>query len=104
MSANAIDDKISLAFSVHLLGLTTEQWLISVLVGLVTFPINFGLKFVPDEWCIIMGDEPTEDKAKANEEYQELLRIAKKYKFRENSNSKKLGSYINNKQVDSFKN
>ena len=51
-------------------------------MGLVTFPINAGLKFVPDEWCLIMGDEPEKDKKIAEKEYEELLRIAKKYKFR----------------------
>jgi hypothetical protein len=72
-------------------------------MGLVTFPINFGLKFVPDTWCFTMGGEPSNEVAAAAEEYQELLRIANKYKFRQGSNSKKLGQYIENKQGDSFK-
>ena len=101
-----ISDQIALAFSVHMLGLTSGQWLLSVLVGLVTFPINFGLKFVPDTWCIVLGEEPEGDVEAADKEYQKLLNIASKYKsskVRENSNSKKLGNYIDNKQGDSFK-
>lgn len=51
-----------------------------------------------------MGDEPEKDKEVAAGEYEELLRIAGKYKkFRENSNSKKLGNYVSNKPGDSFK-
>jgi len=98
-----INEQIALAFSVHMLGLTSGQWLLSVLVGLVTFPINFGLKFVPDDWCMILGDEPEGDKLTAKNEYDELLRIASKYKFRENSNSKKMGRFVQNKEGDSFK-
>lgn len=61
MTSWSYETKIAQAFSVHLRGLTGEQWIISVLVGLVTFPINFGLKFVPDTWCMVLGDEPKED-------------------------------------------
>jgi len=50
-----------------------------------------------------MGDEPEGDVEKAAAEYQELLRIANKYKFRQGSNSKVMGSYIENKPGDSFK-
>lgn len=80
MTAWTYQTKISLAFTVHLRGLTGGQWLLSVLVGLMTFPINFGLKFVPDEWCFIMGDEPKGDIEKADREYKELLKIAARYK------------------------
>jgi len=52
-----------------MLGLTSGQWLLSVLVGLVTFPINFGLKFVPDTWCIVLGEEPEGDVEAADKEY-----------------------------------
>lgn len=82
MTAWNYEPKISLAFSTHKLGLTGEQWLISVLIGLVTFPINFVLKFVPDNYCMVLGDEPTDDIGKAEKEYQELLDIAKRYKSR----------------------
>jgi Ca2+ transporting ATPase len=103
MTAWSYETKIAQAFSVHLRGLTGEQWTISVLVGLVTFPINFALKFVPDEWCFIMGDEPKSDVEASAKEYEELLKIARKYKFREGSNSKVMGQYIDNKPGDSFK-
>jgi hypothetical protein len=104
MTAWSYEPKISLAFSVHLRGLTGDQWLMSVLVGLITFPINFALKFVPDTWCVVLGDEPLGDVDKASKEYQELLDIAKRYKSRrQGSNSKMLGSYIENKPGDSFK-
>lgn len=95
MTAWTYEPKISLAFSVHLRGLTGDQWLLSVLIGLVTFPINFGLKFVPDNWCIVLGDEPDGDVDKASKEYQELLDIARRYKSRrQGSNSKILGQYV----------
>jgi len=62
------------------------------------------LKFVPDNWCVVLGDEPDGDVDKAAAEYQELLDIAKRYKkLRQGSNSKMLGSYISNKPGDSFK-
>merc|ERR1711924_165849 len=98
MTAWNYEPKISLAFSVHLRGLTGDQWILSVLIGLITFPINFLLKFVPDNWCMVLGDEPTGDVDKAAAEYKELLDIAKRYKSRrQGSNSKMLGSYIENK-------
>jgi magnesium-transporting ATPase (P-type) len=61
MTAWHYEEKVSLAFSTHLRGLTSDQWILSVCMGLVTFPINFALKFVPDEWCFVMGDEPDGD-------------------------------------------
>jgi len=67
---------------------------------LATFPINFFLKFVPDEICLTMGDEPAEDVEASKKDYEDLLNIAKKYKFRDNSNSQR---FIENKQGGSFK-
>merc|ERR1711935_370691 len=81
-----ISSNISQAFSIHFEGLTGTQWAISVVLGLVTFPINAVLKLVPDNMCPILGDEPTADVGEAEQEYSDLLEIAKKYgKFRENS-------------------
>ena len=82
MLSYKIDTKISQAFSVHFEGLTGTQWIISLIVGLATFPINAIMKLVPDEWCIVMGGEPEEDKVAAKADYDTLLDIAKKYKFR----------------------
>jgi hypothetical protein len=105
MTAWSYNREISLAFNVHLLGLTGEQWVYCVAFGLVTFPINFGLKFVPDHLCIVLGDEPKDDLDKAAKEYQELLDIASRYKskFRQGSNSKVFQQYVDNKPGDSFK-
>jgi Ca2+ transporting ATPase len=105
MFSYEIDVGISRVFTVHLRGLTGEQWLYCVLFGLVTFPINFVLKFVPDNYCIVLGDEPMEDLDKAAKEYQELLDIANRYKskFRQGSNSKVFQQYVENKPGDSFK-
>lgn len=50
-----------------------------------------------------MGDEPKSDVELAKGEYEELLRIANKYKFRQGSNSKVMGQYVDNKPGDSFK-
>jgi magnesium-transporting ATPase (P-type) len=81
-----ISSNISQAFSIHFEGLTGTQWAISVVIGLVTFPINAILKLVPDTMCPILGDEPTADVGEAEQEYSDLLEISKKYgKFRENS-------------------
>ena len=79
MVAWNFNEQIPLAFSVHRRGITGEQWLWSVIVGLITIPINFGLKFVPEEWAFVMGDEPVGDVQKAADEYAELKRIAAKY-------------------------
>jgi hypothetical protein len=90
MASYKIDTKISQAFSCHFLGLTSGQWIISVLCGLVTFPINAVLKLAPDDFCIALGDEPEEDKVEAAKEYDELIAIAKKYhKFRDLSGSQR---------------
>lgn len=48
--------------------------------GLITIPINFSLKFVPDTLCPLLGDEPDEDKLIAKKDYEELIAIAEKYK------------------------
>ena len=69
MFGGAMDEKISLAFSIHLLGLTGTQWAISIIVGLVTFPINAIMKMTPDDWCITMGGEPEEEKEAAEQDY-----------------------------------
>lgn len=68
------------AFSVHVLGLTQTQWMMCVCGGLITIPINFALKFVPDTLCPLLGDEPDEDKLIATKDYEELIAIAEKYK------------------------
>jgi hypothetical protein len=100
-----LDANIALAFDIHMEGLTGSQWAWSVVMGLVTFPINFGLKFVPDEWCMTLGDENPKDVSAADKEYKTLLDIARRYnKNRQGSNSKKtMGSFIQNKDGDSFK-
>jgi len=81
-----IDTKISQAFSVHFLGLTETQWIISLVVGLATFPINAIMKTCPDTWCMTLGNEPMDEVEEAKQEYAELLNIASRYKkFRDNS-------------------
>lgn len=58
--------------SVHVRGLTGIQWAYCLLIALVTFPINLFLKFVPDEWCLVLGDEDPEELRKAELDYEEL--------------------------------
>ena len=53
--------------------MTGTQWLYCILIALVTFPINLGLKYVPDTLCPILGDEDPEDVRLAEEDY-EILR------------------------------
>jgi len=59
--------------SVHVNGLTSTQWIYCMLISLVTFPINFFLKFVPDRVCLTLGDEDPADVEEAGKDY-ELLR------------------------------
>lgn len=59
--------------SVHVNGLTSTQWIYCMLISLVTFPINFFLKFVPDRVCLTLGDEDPVDIEEAGKDY-ELLR------------------------------
>ena len=41
------------------------------------------LKLVPDSICVILGDEPEEDVVASTKDYQELLNISRKYRFRD---------------------
>lgn len=59
--------------SVHVKGLTGVQWLYCLLIALVTFPINLLLKFIPDTWCLVLGEEDPEDVKSAAMDY-EILR------------------------------
>lgn len=49
--------------SVHINGLTGTQWVICLVLALVTFPINILLKCVPDTMCPVLGDEDQEEVA-----------------------------------------
>lgn len=46
----------------------------TVIPGFATFFINFGLKFLPDSICPVLGSEDPEDEKKAEEEYKKLKR------------------------------
>lgn len=59
--------------SVHINGLTGTQWLICLVISLVTFPINIVLKFVSeDTFCPMLGDEDPNDIKEADDDYQVL--------------------------------
>ena len=58
--------------SVHEKGLTATQWIYSLVIALVTFPINIGLKFVPDHICPVLGDEDPADVELAQKDYEFL--------------------------------
>lgn len=64
--------------SVHINGLTATQWIICILVSLVTFPINLLLKFVPDSICPTLGDEDPNDIEEAQRDYEVLKERAAK--------------------------
>jgi len=83
-----IDTTISLAFSVHKLGLTGTQWIISLVLSMATLIINAMLKVFPEDYCIPMGGEPQEEKDIAKKEYDELIEIANRYKYRTSSKVK----------------
>lgn len=72
MYGGRITPQIAYAFSVHLEGCSPSQWVISVVCGLATFPINFILKFTPDEFCPVLGEEPADDVAAADKDYKDL--------------------------------
>jgi hypothetical protein len=69
MYSGPINRQIAYAFSVHVYGLTSLQWIICVVGGLATFPINFILKKVPDTWAPILGEEPKADVDAAAKDY-----------------------------------
>jgi hypothetical protein len=74
--------------SVHINGLTAITWIYCLVISLVTFPINFILKFVPDTCCPMMGDEDPSD-IQASEDDYKVLRAKGEQLVRENPNIKK---------------
>lgn len=61
---------------VHVAGITSQQWIICVVVGFVSLPVNLILKFVPDTIAFTMGDEDENDIRIAKEDYANLRKIA----------------------------
>ena len=102
MFSGGINKQIAYAFSVHIYGLTSTQWIITVVGGLFTFPINAILKKCPDQWAPILGEEPKDDVDAAAKDYNDLQDYAKlnKLKTRDHSGQK----FIKNKDGGSFKN
>lgn len=66
--------------SVHINGLTAIQWVLCIVVALVTFPINLLLKYCPDGICPVLGDEEEKDVEAAAKDYSELRARADKNK------------------------
>jgi len=83
------------AMKVHLNGLTGLQWIISVAIGAISLFINLILKFVPEKFFPVMGDEADEDVANAAHDYKTLLNLRK---TKDLSSSIRQGSYIQNKK------
>jgi magnesium-transporting ATPase (P-type) len=67
----------SIAMKVHIAGLTREQWIISLFIGFTSLICNFFLKFVPDSFCPIMGEETEQEIAESIHDYEVLRGIAK---------------------------
>lgn len=82
----------SLAMKVHVNGLTTSQWLITVLVASASLVINLIMKFLPDNLCPTLGDEDPADVERAKKDYINLR------KTRELSNSLRQGNFVKNKE------
>jgi hypothetical protein len=61
---------------VHINGLTGIQWVLCIVISLVTFPINLLLKYVPDHLCPILGEEDPADVEAAAADYAELKKRA----------------------------
>jgi magnesium-transporting ATPase (P-type) len=64
--------------SVHINGLTATQWILCIVVALITFPINLLLKYCPDSICPVLGDEDPADVESAAADYKELRDRAEK--------------------------
>jgi len=60
----------------HVAGLTGQQWVWCLIIGSVSLPVNFILKFVPDTIAFTMGDEEEEDVLQAANDYEELRKKA----------------------------
>lgn len=58
--------------SVHVNGLTGYQWAYCLLIALVTYPINLFLKYLPDEWWPVLGEEDPEDIEASEYDYEIL--------------------------------
>jgi len=65
------------AMKVHLNGLTSFQWIISVAIGAISLFINLILKFVPEKFFPTMGDENQDDVEAAKNDYATLLKLRK---------------------------
>lgn len=66
----------SIVMNCHRAGLTPQQWVWSLAIGVVALPINFLLKFLPDTIAFQMGDERPEDVEAARIDYEELRKKA----------------------------
>ena len=64
----------NIAIKVHVNGLTGTQWAWCIGLALITFPMNFILKFVPDSWFYDMGQEDPKDIEKHALDYKILAR------------------------------
>jgi magnesium-transporting ATPase (P-type) len=62
----------SLALKVHIAGLTGQQWILCIGVGLLSLVWNLVLKCVDDKYWPTMGDEDIEDVKRATQDYEEL--------------------------------
>jgi len=66
----------SIVMKCHVAGLTGQQWVWCLIIGSVSLPVNFILKFVPDTIAFTMGDEEEEDVLQAANDYEELRKKA----------------------------
>lgn len=66
----------SIVMKCHIAGLTGEQWIWCIVIGLAAFPINIMLKCVPDKWAFTLGDEDPADVEAAAADYEELKQKA----------------------------
>jgi len=65
----------SWALKVHVNGLTTEQWVLCLIVGFTSLIWNVLLKFVPDRICPTLGEEDPKDVIEAEEDYRYLRQL-----------------------------
>lgn len=64
------------AMKVHTAGLTSQQWVICLIVAFTSLIWNAVLKCVPDKFCPVMGDETEEEIKEAQQDYANLRNIA----------------------------
>lgn len=66
----------STAMKCHRNGLTLDQWIICIVLSVISLLWNIVLKFIPDDMCMQLGNERPSEVAKAKLDYDTLRNLA----------------------------